>query len=87
MTPQEFELYLSVLRQGDFALHPNPTDTDYGKRTFQYVSHTPTDVIIQHAATAKRYRLPLAVIGLITPGFLWLTGQILLTDYYWTPTQ
>ena len=46
MTSQEFELYLSVLQQGEFEIRPDPTDTDHGKRMFQYVSHTPTDITI-----------------------------------------
>jgi hypothetical protein len=87
MTSQEFELYLSVLQQGEFEIRPDPTDTEHGKKTFQYVSHTPTDVTIQHVATPHRYLLPLALVGLIIPGTMWLNRQVLLTDYYWKPTQ
>jgi hypothetical protein len=50
MTPQEFGQYLSVLQQGDFEIRPDPKDTDHGQRTFQSVSHTPTDVTIRHGA-------------------------------------
>ena len=81
MTHREFKQSHSALQLKDFEIRSDPKDSDRRERIFKYVSHSPTDVTIQHVATLQSYLLPLSVIGLITLGVLWLNrGISRLTD-------
>ena len=76
MTHDEFIQYLSVVKQGPFALLPDPKGIDRGENRFVYANDNLTHVIIQSVSTQNQYHLPLVLIEFINPGVVRLAREV-----------
>ncbi len=80
MESKDFQKYIPILKQLDFAIFPAPEGPNktipWPSKKFSFVDDSPTHVTIQDAETHKSYELPLVLVEFANPGVLRVSRQI-----------